>query len=29
MASFMSLTVEEPEKPQLDALVAALDRSKA
>lgn len=29
MASFMSLTVEESEKPQLDALVAALDRSKA
>ncbi|WP_438854978.1 hypothetical protein [Agromyces sp. M3QZ16-3] len=29
MASFMSLTVEETEKPQLDALVAALERSKA
>ncbi|MGR0318188.1 hypothetical protein [Agromyces sp. ZXT2-3] len=28
MASFMSLTVEETEKPQLDALVAALERSK-
>ncbi|WP_353827282.1 hypothetical protein [Agromyces sp. SYSU T0242] len=29
MSSFMSLTVEETEKPQLDALVAALERSRS
>ena len=29
MASFMSLTVEESEKPRLDAFVAALERPKA
>jgi hypothetical protein len=28
MASFMSLTVEESEKPRLDAFVAALEGSK-